>query len=453
MVSDPDTAPGRRRLTAPLRHRDFRLLWTGMTVSLLGDGITLVALAWQAYEISHAPGALAVIGVSQTVPAVVLLLVGGAVSDRFERRKVMMAADAIRMLSVLALGVLSLTGLIQIWHMMVIAACYGAGTAFFSPAFDALVPDLVPEGELTQANALDQFVRPAAFRMFGPAFGGWLIAAMGGRAGGAFLVDGLTFLASIACLMSMRRPAGRPPDPVEGSSMLKEIREGLTYVRSRVWLWGTFLAATLAYLVFWGPAEVLLPYVVKVQMDRSAGELGLVFALGGIGAMFAAVVMSRREMPRRHMTFMYGCWTVSTLMVAGYGLARFPWQLMAASFAFNALESAGLVVWMTTKQRFVPGRLLGRVSSLDWCISIGLIPASFAITGPVAQAIGARATLVGAGVLGAAITLAFLFIPGMRDIERGRVPAAAHIDEPVTARPDRVPEPAGARAAAPLQAP
>jgi hypothetical protein len=163
--------------------------------------------------------------------------------------------------------------------------------------------------------------------------------------------------------------------------------------------------------------------------------------------------MSRRGMPRRHMTFMYGCWTVSTLMVAGYGLARFPWQLMAASFVFNALESAGLVVWMTTKQRFVPGRLLGRVSSLDWCISIGLIPASFAITGPVAQAIGARATLVGAGLLGAAITLAFLFIPGMRDIERGQVPAAPQIDVPVTARSDRVPEAAGARATAPLQAP
>src|SRR6476659_3788045 len=170
MASDRNTvAGGRPHLTAPLRHRDFRLLWTGMTVSLIGDGITLVALAWQAYEISRSPGALAVIGVSQTVPAVVLLLVGGAVSDRFERRKVMMAADALRMLAVIALGALSLTGVIQICHMMAIAALYGAGTAFFSPAFDAVVPELVPETELTQANALDQFVRPAAFRMLGPA--------------------------------------------------------------------------------------------------------------------------------------------------------------------------------------------------------------------------------------------------------------------------------------------
>jgi DHA3 family tetracycline resistance protein-like MFS transporter len=423
-----------------------------MTVSLLGDGITLIALAWQAYEISHAPGALAVIGVSQTVPAVVLLLVGGAVSDRFERRKVMMAADAMRMLSVFALGALSLAGVIQIWHMMAIAACYGAGTAFFSPAFDAVVPELVPDDELTQANALDQFVRPAVFRMLGPAIGGWLISAMGGRPGGAFLVDGLTFLVSIACLLSMRGTAGDSRASEDGSSMLGEIREGLRYVRGRVWLWGTFLAATLAYLVFWGPAEVLLPYVVKVEMGRSAGELGLVFALGGIGAMFAAVLMSRRETPRRHMTFMYTCWTVSTLMVAGYGIARFPWQLMVASFVFNALESAGLVVWMTTKQRFVPGRLLGRVSSLDWCISIGLIPASFAITGPIAQAFGARPTLVVAGLLGAAITLAFLFIPGMRDIEREN-PAGTPEDMENAAAAGPVPGAGRARTPVPLQAP
>jgi MFS family permease len=421
-------APARARtlLTDPLHHRDFRLLWTGMTVSLLGDGITLVAIAWQAYAISSAPAALAVVGVAQTVPAVVLLLVGGAVSDRFDRRNVMVAADSLRMLAVLAMAGLSLSGQIRIWHMVVIAAFYGAGTAFFSPAFDALVPELVSEQELTQANALDQFVRPAAFRMFGPALGGILISAFGGP-GGAFLIDGMTFLTSILCLLAMRRPQRASAVDEDRSSMVREIGEGLRYVRSRVWLWGTFLAATLAYLVFWGPAEVLVPYVVKVQMERSAGELGLVLALGGIGAMSAAVLMARREVPRHFMTFMYACWTVSTLMVAGYGFARLPWQIMAASFLFNALESAGLVVWMTTKQRFVPGRLLGRVSSLDQCISIGLIPLSFAITGPLAEAFGVRATLIGAGLLGAAITLGFLFVPGMRDLERAgdAAPASA----------------------------
>jgi MFS family permease len=445
-TSRRDTSRGRRpRLTDPLRHRDFRLLWTGMTVSLVGDGITVIAMAWQAYQISNAPSALAVIGVAQTIPHVVLLLIGGAVSDRFDRRRVMVVADSVRMVAVFALGVLSISGRIEIWHMMAIAACYGAGTAFFAPAFDALVPELVPGDQLTQANALDQFVRPAAFRMLGPAAGGWLISAFGGQAGRAFVVDGLTFLTSIACLVAMRRPGPRAAEPDTAASLRREIAEGLTYVRSQVWLWGTFLAATLAYLVFWGPAEVLLPYVVKVDMGRSAGELGLVFALGGVGAMLAAVVMSRREMPRRHVTFMYGVWTVSTLMVAGYGLARLPWQAMAASFTFNALETAGLVVWMTTKQRLVPPRLLGRVSSLDWFISIGLVPASFAITGPLAQAFGARTTLVAAGLLGAGITLGFLFLPGMRDIERRRLLAGVRLDAAgEAAASERPPEPVGA---------
>jgi MFS family permease len=364
------------------------------------------------------------IGFSMTVPHVILLLVGGAVSDRFDRRKVMLCADAVRMLAVTGLGLLTVTGNVQIWHMMAIAACYGAGTAFFGPAFDAIVPELVPEGELTQANSLDQFVRPAAFRMLGPALGGWMIATLHG-AGGAFLADGLTFALSIGCLLLMRSRTRTDAEEGAHASVLTEIREGFRYVRTQVWLWGTFLAATLAYLIFWGPAEVLLPFVVKEEMGRSASTLGFILAMGGIGAMLAALVMGNRDLPRRNMTFMYLVWTVSTLMVAGYGIARLPWQTMLFCFGFNALESAGLIVWITTKQRLVPGRLLGRVSSFDWFISIGLVPASYALTGPVASALGARVTLVGAGLLGAAVTISFLFLPGMREIERSGVLAGA----------------------------
>ena len=299
--SDATLLDRRFRILVPLRHRDFRFLWSGMTVSLLGDGITTIALAWQAYELSNAPTALAVIGVAQTIPHVLLLLVGGAVSDRFERRKVLIAADTVRMLAVCALGVLAVTGHIQIWHMMVIAACYGAGSAFFGPAFDAVVPDLVPEDELAQANSLDQFVRPAVFRMLGPACGGWIIAIVR-RAAPAPRSSSTQPRSSCpsACLLAVsRRPAPGRGDVEDERrvSIGQEIAEGLRYVRTRVWLWGTFLAATLAYLIFWGPAEVLVPYVVKVEMGRGAGVLGLVFAFGGIGAMFAAIVMSNRALP------------------------------------------------------------------------------------------------------------------------------------------------------------
>jgi DHA3 family tetracycline resistance protein-like MFS transporter len=428
MVAPPDAAPAtsviERRLPIllPLRHRGFRWLWAGMTVSLLGDGITMIAIAWQAYEISNVPSALAVVGVAQTIPHVLLLLIGGAVSDRFERRKVMIFADSVRCVAVAALALLATTGALEIWHMMLIAALYGVGSAFFGPAFDAVVPELVPDEDLAQANALDQFVRPAVFRMLGPACGGWIIAAFGGRAAPAFALDAVTFLVSIACLSAIGRQYAPAPDEQTAGSLASEIGEGLRYVVGNAWLWATFLAATLAYLVFWGPAEVLLPFIVKEEMHRSAGELGFVFAFGGIGAMFAALIMSSRAIPRRNMTFMYVAWTISTLMVALYGLAKFPWQLMVASFAFNALESAGLIVWVTTKQRLIPGRLLGRVSSLDWCISIGLVPVSFALTGPIAGVLGARTTLVVAGLAGACITLGFLFVPGVRAIEVGANP-------------------------------
>jgi len=115
---------------------------------------------------------------------------------------------------------------------------------------------------------------------------------------------------------------------------------------------------------------------------------------------------------------MYGAWTLATLAVAGYGLATAAWQLLLACLVFNALETAGTIVWATIKQRNVPSSMLGRVSSLDWLISIGLLPVSFAFTAPVAAAVGVRATLVGAAVVGAVVTLGALFFPGMRDIER-----------------------------------
>jgi len=135
--------------------------------------------------------------------------------------------------------------------------------------------------------------------------------------------------------------------------------------------------------------------------------------------------MGQRREPRREITFMYVAWALATAAVAGYGIATAMWQLMLVSVVFNGLETAGAIVWMTAKQRHVPAGLLGRVSSLDWLISIGLMPLSFALTGPVAGVLGAQTTLVAAGLLGAAVTLGGLFLPGMRAIEREPAPAYA----------------------------
>ncbi len=403
----------RVRLLAPFRHRDFRLLWSGMCVSLLGDGVFLVAIAWQAYELSNAPTALSLVGIAMTVPTIVFLLIGGVVSDRIDRRKVMLAADLGRGLLVGVLAVLSLTGALELWHMVALVAGYGAAAAFFGPAFDAITPEVLPEEELAQANALDQLVRPAMLRLAGPAIGGLLISAVG--VGAAFALDAASFAVSAAAVLAMtRRPRVESAEPI---SMAGDIRAGFTYIRGHVWLWATFASAAVAYLLFMGPVEVLLPFLVKNDLHGSAADLGLIFAAGGIGSVLCAVVLGQRGLPRRDITFMYVAWTLATVAVAGYGLAGAVWQLMLVSLAFNALETAGTIVWATAKQRHVPPELLGRVSSLDWLISIGLLPLSFALTGPVSSAIGVQATLVGAGAIGAVVTFGALLLPGMRAVE------------------------------------
>lgn len=423
-------------LLVPLRDPEFRKLWVAMCVSLLGDGAFLVAVAWQVYELSDAPTAMSIVGIAMTVPTILFLLVGGVASDRFDRRMLMVAADLLRALAGAVLAGLALGGVLEVWHIAILAALYGTGAAFFAPAFDALVPDIVPVERLAQANALDQLVRPLVLRMAGPALGGILVAA--GGTGLVFALDSGSFLFSAAMLVLVRVPA-KAAQP--GSlSVVRDLAEGWRFVRGRVWLWATFASAAVAYLCFMGPVEVLLPYLVKNELDGSARDLGVVFAAGGLGSVACALAMGQRDIPRRGITFMYVAWTLATLAVAGYGLSSALWQLMLAALAFNALETAGTIVWATMKQRHVPRAMLGRVSSLDWLISIGLLPLSFALTGPVAGAIGTRGTLVAAGVVGAVVTCAAFFVPGMRDIERqaggSRRPSAtsfADVDAPAAA--------------------
>jgi MFS family permease len=419
-----------------LANRDFRLLFAGRCVSLLGDGAFLVAMAWEAYTLSNAPTALSLLGIAMTVPLVALLLFGGVVSDRHGRRQVMLLADLVRAALLVLLGALAASGALRLWQMMVIVAFYGGAQAFFDPASDAILPELVPEAQLGEANALEQVIRPLALRLAGPAVGGVLVGVLG--VGAAFLVDAATFMVSAATLWSMSArasasPASAPPlraHPegrrrasvagvrVTGERASTQAREGWAYVRGHVWLWGTFASAGVAYLLFMGPAEVLLPFMVKHVLRGSGLQLGLVLGAGGVGSVAAALAMMRGGLPSRGIAFIYGVWTLGTLAVAGYGLATSMWELMLASVAFNLLETAGTIVWATMKQRHVPGQMLGRVSSLDWLISIGLLPVSFALTAPLSAAFGVRATLIGAGVAGAAATLGGLMLPGMRAVDR-----------------------------------
>jgi DHA3 family tetracycline resistance protein-like MFS transporter len=376
-------------------------------------GVYFVALAWQVYELSNSPTALSVVGLAWSVPMLVFLLGGGVISDRVDRRRVLIAGDLIRAFGIGAMGVLSVLGVLELWHVVVFVIFEGAGEALFGPSFGAIVPELVPGELLVQANSLNQFVEPLGIRLLGPAVGGAAIAAFG--TGWAFLLTAATFLVSALAVWLIRTRRDLPER--EEGSIRGEVAEGFRFVRAHVWLWGTLLSAALGLLLFVGPYDVLVPYIVKNELGGGADDLGYVFASGGVGAVLAAIVMGQRGLPRKHIRFMYLTWSLSMVALVGYGLAEELWHAMVANCIGAGGFTAGLIVWSTLMQKLVPTELLGRVSSFDWFVSVSLIPVSFAITGPIAAAIGPEATLIAAGVVGAPLTLAYLFLPGMRASE------------------------------------
>jgi hypothetical protein len=389
-----------------------------MAVSLLGDGVFIVAVAWQTYSVSDHPSALALVALATSLPQVLLLLVGGAVSDRVSRRSVLLWADWVRAGAVGGLAIGLEVSQIRLWELCAVGAVIGTATAFASPALEALVPQIVSDDELTQANAIEQFVRPSAIQLAGPALGGVAVALL--QTSGAFFFDAFTFVFSALCVWSMAPLPGRADAP---ASLRHEVAEGVQYVRGRVWLWGTFLSATVTYLLFIGPTQLLLPYLVRYSLHLGASAYGMVLSAGGAGALAGAVFAGRRRYPRRPMVWIYVWWSVATLAVAGYGWSTgFP-GLACAALVVNGAEAVGAVVWATVKQLRVPNSMMGRVSSIDWCISTALLPLSYAVTAPVARVLGVRTTLIGAGVLGALTTLGFLFVPGMRDDSDEPVPS------------------------------
>lgn len=417
-------ALGRIGVLRPLAERDFAFLTAGSFVSQLGDGFFFVALAWQVYDISNVPTAMSIVGLAWTLPLILFVLVGGVFSDRYDRRWLMVGADLIRAAAIGLMGILSMGGVLEIWHILLLIAVVGIGDAFFNPASTAIVPDLVAEPLLPQANALGSLVRPLTGRLVGPAIGGFTVALVG--SGAAFVVDAASFLVSAVFVAAIRyRPRAHAVEH-GARQALREIGEGLAYVRSKPWIWATLVSSMLSLLVFVGPEQVLLPFLVRNRLELDADALGLIFAVGGVGAIVMAVVVGQTGLPRRTITAMFVSWTVGVLMIGGFGLMTELWHALVLSAVSAALFEFGAIIWFTLLQRLVPRDLLGRVSSLDWLVSIGLVPLSFALTGPVASIIGPETTLVVGGVLGSLAMISLLFFPGVRDPEH---PAAEEGEE------------------------
>ena len=401
-----------RRFLAPFASRDFRLLWSASTISLLGDGIWYVAIGWQTLALSNSATALAVVWLAFTLPHIAMLLFGGVISDRLPRRRVLLAANIVSGIFVGSIAVFSLAGVLSIWKLLILVAGYGASEAVFGPAYGAIVPELVDREVLQQANSLNQLNRPLALRLFGPVLGGLLVGGLG--AGTALAFDAATFFVSAAILSRMRVPR-TVLDGMETSvrAVLREVGEGLSAVRRVPWLWAGMGADAIGTLATWGCVQALVPIVVRDDLGGSAATLGFVYAAGGVGAVVAALLTGSRGSLRRPVFVLFVVLAGKVAAVGLFAFATSATTAMAASFLMGALSTVGVVIWMTLIHERVQGDLLGRVNSIDWLVSTSLMPVALAVVGPLADAFGARALLAVTGFGGALLVLSFLLVPGV----------------------------------------
>lgn len=389
-----------------------------MLVSLLGDGIYLVAVPFAVLGLGGGAQDIAFVGLAWSLGMVAFLLLGGLLADRQDKRRQLLGADVVRMLAVALVGGLQLGGVLEVWHVVALSFVFGAGEGLSGPALGAIVPELVPDHVLVQANALQQSLDPVALRFVGPALGGVAVAVL--DPGGALLVDAATFAVSLAALLAMgaRPPARAGDEPAE--PLRTQVRVAVAFIRGQVWLWATLLMSALALLAFLGPSEVLLPLRVKEDLHAGSGTFGVVLAAEGIGAVLATLAVGQLGMPRREITTLYWLWGIAGFALCGYALADATWQLVACSFLFGIFGGAGNPIWATMMQVRVPANLRGRVASLDWLVSTALTPLSFAITGPLAAAFGAAPVLLWGGLVAGGATLVMLYvIPGLRAEDGG----------------------------------
>ena len=393
---------------AALKERNFRLFYIGQTMSQIGNGMAPVAIVFAVPEHGTATD-VGLVSAAGLTPLVVLLLVGGVIADRFSRRVVMLASDFLRTIAEIALGVWILAGVVPLWGFMVLAAVNGIGSAFFNPALTGLVPQVVSQENLLQANALNNLSGSIA-GIIGPAVAGLIIAVS--NPGWAVLVDGLTYALSVVSLL-MISIEWIPLETVE--TFLNQLMLGWSQFWSRTWLWVIVVEFSCVNVFIFAPTFVLGPVIAKESLG-GAPAWGLILALEGAGAVLGGVLMLRWN-PQR------------PLLVATTATLLWIWPLLALAhrgpvwiIGFGGfLAGIGLTVfgtlWTTTMQREIPSEVLSRVSAYDWFGSLVFLPIGMALIGPIEKALGMTRTIVGAATLLGLFVGATLLVPsvtGMR---------------------------------------
>jgi predicted MFS family arabinose efflux permease len=394
-----------------LRGREFRLLFSGQAVSVLGDRMVAVALAFAVLEIGGSASDVGLVLAAGVFPLVASVLVGGVVADRASRRAVMVVADLVRVASQGTMAALLIAGVADVWMLALLAGVTGTATGFFNPASTGLLPEVVPAEQLQLANALRSSALSAG-EILGPLAAGVLVATAG--AGWAIAADAGTFVVSAACLVTLRVPArlaGRT------SSFLADLREGWVAFRSRRWVW-----AVVAYFsvgnILWGAWNGLGPVVADRDLGGAAAW-SIVLAAVGAGALVGSLLATQVE-PSRPLVFVALTDGLFALPLAFLAATPPVWLLACGALLSGAGMTLGMSVWESTLQRHIPGASLSRVSSYDWFGSLAFYPLGLAIWGPVAAAIGVSGSLWIAFGIGVAAILALLSVPDIR-----RLPATA----------------------------
>ncbi|MDQ0925175.1 MFS family permease [Pseudarthrobacter sp. W1I19] len=407
----------------PFVHREYRVLILALAISIFGSGMWAVAMVYQVIHLGGGPVELSLVAAAGSVGLVAFVLVGGIAADRIPQRRLIIAVEGANLAVIAAISGLALAGWLQLWHVAAGAFVLGVGAAFFFPAYSAILPRILPAEDLLAANGMEGSMRPVLQQAAGPAVAGVVVAAL--SPSHAVTAVALCHLSAFIILNFLGRHELAAPlmgtegggDPSRKSSFFQDLREGVSYTLRTPWLLWTLIWACISVLFLIGPIEVLLPFVVRDQLGGDSSMFGFLLAVMGVGAALGSLLTASLRLPRRYLTVMMVSWGAGSLPLAAVGFMDNFWIIAAALFIFGATGSVGMVIWGTLLQRRVPPHLLGRVSSLDFFVSLALMPVSMALAGPAAEVLPIWLIFVVAGGVCPIMAVIAMMVARMSDDE------------------------------------
>lgn len=377
-----------------LQHRNYRLFFSGQSISLVGTWMTRIATSWLVYRLTGSALLLGVVGFAGQIPSFLLAPFAGVWVDRWDRHRLLVWTQVLAMLQSVALAVLTLSGHIRMWHVIALSVFQGVVNAFDMPARQAFVVEMVERREdLPNAIALNSSMVNAA-RLLGPSIGGVVIAWVG--EGWCFMLDGVSYIAVIASLLAMKI-APRAFQTRKGANMLAQLREGWRYAAGFQPIRKVLLLLALVSLVGM-PYTVLMPVFANEVLRGGPNTLGFLMAASGVGALLGALLLASRR-----SVLGLGKYIPITAALFGAGLVAFSYsRVLWVSLALMVVTGLGFMVQMaasnTVLQTIVEEDKRGRVMSFYTMAFMGTAPFGSLLAGAVADRIGAPHTLVWSGV-------------------------------------------------------